>query len=458
LKNFINPGIVSFMRIERVWKCLILLALLVFQTACSQFLGSPSDNTAKIDQTEIDLQTSTPRPPATSFIPSTTYPTEEIIRGTVSIRHSWDETQMAVLAQIIKNFQTIHPDVQFDVLYVPVDNLRARYVQDTEDGIGPTLLLGPAEWGPELFKSGLITDLSTLIDDNLVATLNQPALETAKLDDKLFGVPYSIQGVVLYRNKDIVTLAPNNFDDFIVLAQTASQGDVIGAFLERSFFYSAGHLAGLGGQLMDANHAPAFNNEKGREWLELLKKFEEAGPTDYFTDADLERFKQGKVGWIIDGTWNMRSLAEAIGADKLAIDPWPSYQEGHLAGFVMADNLYLSAKAQGEDRTATLRFMEYLVSPEAQTLIAGANRIPAALTINPTDPEYGALILQAINAMAHGTAYPIAPEITTYSTNLDISLRAFFEHSTSPDQALQSAQEAIQAVLAQNPNGVTPVP
>ena len=106
--------------------------------------------------------------------------------------------------------------------------------------------------GLSCFKSGLVADLSTLVNENLVATLNQPALEAAKLDDKLVGLPYSIQGVVLYRNKDIVTLAPNNFDDFVTLAQTASQGDVIGAFLERSFFYSAGHLAGLGGQLMDS--------------------------------------------------------------------------------------------------------------------------------------------------------------------------------------------------------------
>jgi ABC-type glycerol-3-phosphate transport system substrate-binding protein len=446
------------MKIKHVCNCLFLLALLVSQVSCSQSPGTLSSNPVSTEEAETDLQTSTPAPPATPFTPSTLFPTEAIIRGTVSIRHSWDETQLPVLAQIIKNFQAINPDVLFDVLYVPVDNLRARYVQDTQDGIGPTLLLGPAEWGPELFKSGLVADLSTLVDDNLVATLNQPALEAAKLDDKLVGLPYSIQGVVLYRNKDIITLPPNTFDDFVTLAQTATQGDIIGAFLERSFFYSGGHLAGLGGQLMDTNGSPAFNNEKGLEWLELLKKFEDAGPTDFYTDADLERFKQGKVGWIIDGTWNMHSLAEAIGADKLAIDPWPSYKDGQLAGFVMSDNLYLNAKAQGDDQTATLLFIEYLLSPEAQTLLAGANRIPAARTVTPTDPVYGALTLQAITAMAHGASYPITPEINTYSTNLDISLRSFFERSASPDQALQSAQAAIQAVLAQNQANATPTP
>ncbi len=189
-----------------------------------------------------------------------------------------------------------------------------------------------------------------------------------------------------------------------------------------------------------------------------MKKFEEAGPTDFYSDADLERFKLGKVGWIIDGTWNMHSLADAIGADKLAIDPWPTYQDGRLAGFVTAENVYLSAKAQGDDQIASLRFIEYLLSPEAQTLLADAKRIPAARTITPTDPEYGSLVLQAITAMAHGATYPIAPEINTYGTNLDISLRSYFEHNAPADQALQGAQDAIQAVLAQNPTGVTPTP
>jgi ABC-type glycerol-3-phosphate transport system substrate-binding protein len=446
------------MKIKPVCICLTLLALLISIVACSQLPGTPSTNTTNSEQTETDLQTSTPPPPASSFTPSTPFPTEVIIRGTVSIRHSWDETQLPVLAQIIKNFQAIFPNVLFDVLYVPLDNLRARYVQDTQDGIGPTLLLGPAEWGTELFKSGLVTDLSTLVSDNLVATLNQPAVGAAKLENKLIGLPYSVQGVVLYRNKDIVTLPPNNFDDFITLAQTATDGDVIGAFLERSFFYSGGHLTGLGGQLMDQDGLPTFNNEKGLEWLGLLKKFEDAGPTDFYTDADLERFKQGKVGWIVDGTWNMHSLVEAIGVNKLAIDPWPSYTDGQLAGFVLADNVYLNAKAHGDDQTATLRFIEYLLSPEAQTLLISANRIPAARMVTPTDPEYGILTLQAINAMAHGATYPVTSEINTYNTNLDISLRSFFERSVSPEQALESAQDAIQAVLAQNQTGVTPVP
>jgi arabinogalactan oligomer/maltooligosaccharide transport system substrate-binding protein len=457
LKNLLNPGIVTRMKIKTAGQCVLLTIVLLLSAACGQSPGA-SSNPGGPYPAEIDLQTSTPPPPPTPYTPSTSFPTEMVVRGTVSIRHSWDENQLPVLAQIIKSFQTVYPNVLFDVLYVPADNLKERFIQDSQDGIGPTILMGSAAWGSELGKDGLVADLSAQVSNNLVATLNQPALAAGKVGDRQAGLPYLIQGVVLYRNTDIITLPPNTFDDLITLAQTATQGDTIGAFLERSFFYSGGHLAGLGGQLMDENGQPAFNDEKGAEWLGLLKKFEEAGPTDFYTDADLERFKQGKVGWIIDGTWNMRSLADAIGPEKLVIDPWPSYSSGKLAGFVTADYVYLSAKAQGDDLTASLRFIEFLLSPEAQTLLVEANRFPASVAVKPTDPAYGKLAIQAINAMSQGVAYPISPEIDTYSRNLDISLRGYFDHSASAEQALQSAQAAIQAVLTQNQSGATPTP
>jgi hypothetical protein len=60
--------------------------------------------------------------------------------------------------------------------------------------------------------------------------------------------------------------------------------------------------------------------------------------------------------------------------------------------------------------------------------------------------------------MTHGVAYPVTPEINTYNTNLDISLRSYFEHSAPADQALQSAQDAILSDLAQNQASATPVP
>ena len=418
----------------------IATMILIFMgTACAPATATP--------ETQLELAESTAstptRPPA-----RTAFPTEEILRGTVTIRHSWDESQVPVLAQIIKRFQAYHPDVMFDVLYVPAETLYERYEADTSEGLGPTLLFGPAEWGIELYKSGLTADLTGLIDASLLKSINQPALGAARAEKALVGVPYAMQGTALFRNKDVVTIEAETFDELIALAQTSTQGSTVGAYLERSFFYSGGHLNGLGGQLIDENHLPGFNNGKGVAWLELLKEFELAGPTNYFSDDDLERFKLGQIGWIIDGTWNIRTLADTLGAAKLAIDPWPTYKDGRLSGYVTAENVYLCAKAQEGDRRAALKFIEFMLMPEAQTRIAESGRIPVSSRINPIDPVYGGLVVQAVQALAGGTTYPIGAEMNAYNLSLDMALRAYFDQDLPAEQVLQNAQDAVMAELA----------
>ena len=178
---------------------------------------------------------------------------------------------MPVLVQIIAEFQTLYPDVLFDVLYVPRDDLLARYQVEAGRGGGPTILLAPGEWGPALYDSGLVVDLNNLSSSNGVqGALNRPAVRAAHYSGALVGLPYTIRGVVLYRNRDIVRTKEISFDGFVAASQASTAGERIGAYLERSFFFSGGHLEGIGGQLMDEDGLPAFNDQKGLEWLALL--------------------------------------------------------------------------------------------------------------------------------------------------------------------------------------------
>jgi maltose-binding protein MalE len=365
---------------------------------------------------------------------------------------------MPALVQIIAEFQQQYPDVLFDVLYVPAEDLQARFAEETRNGSGPTLLLGPAEWGPPLYDDGLIENLSGLVSAERLAAINQPALGEGIYADVTIGLPVSLQGVVLFRNKDIITISASTFDELVTLAQTTTQGEVIGAILERSFFYSGGQLEGVGGQLMDANYQPAFNDASGLAWIEMLSRFAEAGPPNDFSDEDLERFKEGNVGWVIDGTWNMHSLAAALGPEKLAIDPWPGYEDGRMSGYVMAENVYLSEAATPEIRTAAVRFIDYLLSPEAQTHLAEVQRIPSVSGVTVADPITGPLITQAISALAGGATYPPVPQIAYYNLNLEIALRSIFLDGVAPSQALQTAEDAILADLQANFPTPTPTP
>jgi arabinogalactan oligomer/maltooligosaccharide transport system substrate-binding protein len=370
-------------------------------------------------------------------------PPEAEVSGTITLWHAWKETEIEALNEVIAAFQDKNPDVQFDVLYVPFDDLRGKYETAVATGGGPTVLIGAADWGPALYDAELVADVTGFTTTPFLASINEAALGATKYEGALVGLPQTIKGVVMFRNKEIIADAPATFDDLVAAAQAATEGDVVGADLEYGFFFSAAHLNGIGGQLMDRSGDPLFNDEKGVEWLNLLNSFKDAGPTEYYTDNDVNLFKAGQAGIVIDGTWNMTGLAEAIGADNLAIDPWPTYGDGHLSGYVQTENIYLSTNAEGDDQMASWKFMEFFLSPEAQAILTKAGHIPAAAGVEVTDP----LMAQAVEAFAGGAAFPVIPEMGAYWGPMDTALQSVFDEGVDPAEALQQAFETITAAI-----------
>lgn len=405
----------------------------------------------------------TPSPIAEPSAPSTMQPTlmptitPTVIQGTITIWHSWNEQELPALVQLTQEFKTLYPNAYFDVLSVPVDDLRARFEAEAVDGGGPTILFGPAEWGPALFDAGLVTDLSTRASQALQASVNQPALGAARYKGALVGLPVSAQGVVLFRNQSLIPEGADTFDELISNAKTATHGEEIGAMLDRSFPFSGAHLNGLGGQLMDEDGQPAFNNEYGMQWIQLLKDLEQVGPVDYYTDQDINYFKQGRIGIILDGTWDINSLTEALGAENLAIDPWPTYRDGALSGYVMPENVYLSSQITGDRQDASWKFIEYLLSPQAQSVLVNVGRIPVASGV-ALDPIEDVLTSQAMKALSGGATYPVRPEMEFYPQALDIALQQIFKDGVAPQDALRTAYNSIIAALTEAQATATATP
>jgi len=419
-----------------VFVMLSILALVGCQGVASPSPAAPSAS-AEIQTFE---QTPTPLPTITPAV----------VSGTVSIWHSWEDPYVPALLRRIHEFNSLYPNVYFDVLYVPALDLRNAFDQAAQEGRGPTLLIGQAEWGPGLYDAGLAADLTNSVPADMLNALNPAAVGTGRYKEALVSVPIDIRGVVLYRNASIIAIAPSTFEELVSLAKDAAHGQTFGAVLDRSFFYSGAHLMGLGGRLMTPEGLPGFNDEKGLAWVSLLQAYSEAGPTEFFTDNDLNLFKEGHVGFIIDGTWNQGVLAEAIGAQNLAIDPWPIYAGGALSGFVQAESIYLNPHTPEEEQSASLKFLQFFLSPQSQAAVAEVGLIPAlsgspvnlaASQVQITDR----LTAQSMLALVDGTTYPVIPEMNAYSSQLDIALKSIFENGVPPQVALQRAEEAILA-------------
>lgn len=373
----------------------------------------------------------------------TSQPPQNVFQ-TVTIWHSWNPTETQTLEEVIRSFQSIFSNVKFVLTYFPPAELQEKYARSAYLGDGPDLLLGPADWGPAYYDQELVADLAQVADAKFLATINPAALNEARYRGALIGLPYTIRsGIVMIRNKTILPYAPASFDELVTISKAATHGGVVGAYLEWSFFYAAAHLDGIGGQLMDQNGDPAFNSAMGVEWLKLLNAFREAGPTEFNGSHDLDTFKTGNAGLIIDGTWNLPQLAQAIGAQNLVVDPWPAYKTGHLAGYIQTDNIYLNSNVTGDQRYAALQFMGFFLAGEVQSMMTRAGHIPAVMDINVTDP----LMQQEMTAFKGAVAYPIRPELQAYWDPLQAAMLSVVNNRVDPAPALQQAYQDTQAAI-----------
>jgi arabinogalactan oligomer/maltooligosaccharide transport system substrate-binding protein len=76
---------------------------------------------------------------------------EEAVSGTVTIWHSLKDVEIDALNTVITTYQEGQPDVQFDLLFVPDDDLRNKYETAAATGAGPDILIGSDDWGPAMF-------------------------------------------------------------------------------------------------------------------------------------------------------------------------------------------------------------------------------------------------------------------------------------------------------------------
>jgi maltose-binding protein MalE len=366
--------------------------------------------------------------------------------SSVTIWHSWGIEETKALQAIIQSFQRMYADVTFSLHYVPQDDLFNSFYDAAYLGQGPSLLLGPSKWGPELFDEYLISDLGSYVSANFLDNINPVALASGEYGDSLISLPLSQRGLLLFRNDSIISTSPISFDALMSASQKVTHGGMVGSYLEREAYFSAPAIIGLGGQLMDNDGYPAFNDLYGLEWFDLLEAYDEAGAVTFNTNWDLEKFKQGRVGLIIDGSWSISTLAEAIGTDNLVIDPWPTYGTGHMSGWVETENMFLNANTPANDRFAALAFMGYLLNPNVQMRLAEVGHIPSVITTQPRDP----LIKQAMVAFLNGVPYPNTTEETVlgiYRNELDKAIRDVFDRGVDPKIALNTAEQNIRKFL-----------
>ena len=350
-------------------------------------------------------------------------------------------------------------DVQVNVQAVSKD-LQTVYVTAAQAGKGPDLVMGAHDWIGNLVQNGTIDPLQ--LTDDTRAAFNELAIQGVTFNGQIYGIPYAIENVVLFRNTDLAPTAPRTLDELVAKGkELKAAGKVseimalpVGANGDAYHMYpiytsGGGYLFGKGAEgdydpkdlgLSKPEAAKAF--EKIRE---LGEKGEGALKRSISGDNVTSVFTGKKTAFMLSGPWQIPDVEKS--GVPYEITPIPGFQGGKEARpFVGVQAMYVAS--QGKFKSLAQEFAtNYFIQPDVAMSLYNADKRPPPLTaafeeVSKKDPD----MAKILEAGKNGDIMPAIPEMATVWDPLGKAQSATVG-GASPTSTVKAAANAIEGQI-----------
>jgi maltose-binding protein MalE len=340
--------------------------------------------------------------------------------GTVRIWLDWSLEEIQAIGPHLDSFQELFPLVQIEVSYYTPDEILDSYRRAILNGEGPSILIGKSNWARELFAAGMVQTISDRVSADMEETISPIAWESVQEGRTFFGLPLSMDGIVLYRNHGVVEAPPETIEFMQEVQGDLELDGKVAAVIDLGFLYSGAFFRTCEGQFVESDDSLALTHSALECWLRLLKSLSESGSGIQNSDLDYNSFLAGDSAWLVDGTWRVDEIISALGEDSVAIDPWPRYSAvgSNLTGYAWTRNIYFSSALSDQEFDAAWIFARYLLTEEVQSSLAQADsgrQLPVL-----RDLEYDSEWLQEMMNVLHGNIpLPEDPVFQFFSEELE---------------------------------------
>lgn len=361
-----------------------------------------------------------------------------------------DELRTTVLQNLAKEF-TVKYKVPVEVQELGFGDIRDQLAVAGPAGKGPDIIVGAHDWLGQLVTNGLIEPL----DFSKKNEFSQVAIDAFAWGKDLYGVPYAIEAVGLFYNKNLVPNPPKTWDELITIGRKISDkankkyGFVIP---QPDPYHTFPMMSAAGGYVFGTNPDGTLNpldvglNNKGAvRGMELLLQLIKEGimPTgiDYATMMSL--FKEGKMGMIVTGPWAIAEIREAnvnYGFTKI-----PLIDGKAPRPFVGVQGFMISSFSKNK-MLAKAFLNEYIATEATMKALFDKDPRPAAhlaVAAKITDPD----IVGTLESANAGIPMPAIPEMASVWTAWSNALELIFNGKMTPQKALDEAVAQIIATI-----------
>jgi len=397
------------------------------------------------------------------------------LQGRVLLWHAWTNEEADALADVLNRFQEIHPKVVIkQEAFASMDAMRQQFELAAAAGLGPDLMIAPSNWIRSLRHAQLVDEIGTAVDPTLIERYLPAAVASLRYQDGLYGLPVTLDTMVLYYDRDLVEQPPATLEGLLA---AATEGQLVA--LGTTFLDAFWGIQAFGGQLFDEEQRVILDRGGLANWLAWLKDAREAPGMILESNraALLSRFitdgiayyvgSSREYGEILSGRVT-EMMGPALGAAavsateraamvadvraQIGVAPLPSGPIRSAGPFLQVQALLFSTVSSDNQRSLALALAQFMTNAEQQTtLMREARLVPAnsRVRVNPRlDPIVATFLAQVRNAVP----LPNTPALETALRLGDDAYARVLEGGIEPATAAASTTVAINEA-----NGITDV-
>jgi maltose/maltodextrin transport system substrate-binding protein len=361
------------------------------------------------------------------------------------------EKQVEILQELGNDFESMY-GIPVDVQEMGFDQIKTKFLQAAPVGEGPDIIVTAHDQIGELVASGLLLpmDFLTLSDRK---EFTDTAISAFEYNGKLYGLPYGVEAIALFYNKDYLEEAPETFEELAEIAAEYTDDEFRGFVYDApNFYFTAPLLFANGGYVFKQTEQGldptdiGLNNEgaiKGAEFLKSLYDMGVMKPGDNSQIAD-GLFKDGMAMAIINGPWAIEGYKQA-GIDY-GIAPIPSIDGNECRPFTGVQGFLINSQSPN-----TLFAIDFLANFINTTdvmyrLFQADPRPPARLDVAEMAKD-NADVYAFFESALTGIPMPNIPAMAAVWGAMGDALNQIVNGELEPKEALDQAVAKIEAAL-----------
>jgi raffinose/stachyose/melibiose transport system substrate-binding protein len=393
----------------------------------------------------------------------------------------WDQftgPEGEALEQIYALFQEQHPAITIEREVVSDQQMRQTANVALSSGTGPDVVYyppGPAYAGV-LAEGGAIIPLDDLAAEyGWTERVAGAALEQAKIDGVLYGLPLEIDLIGMYANQTLLDQEgweiPETIDELIAFCGTAKEAGYTPLAFSNNPGWSAFHQFTFTSNNMigpEAMEALLFDHEGRWDTPEQVQaiddffvKLRDAGcfsdDVNALTyDDGNSLFFSGQALLHPTGSWLLTDIEQNMPDFEIAFVPFPAVDggQGRFWNSGLGSNWVIASSSAHQAEAGQL--LDFLISPEAATIWAeeGNTALPVTLDTSALDvsPLFGTVagVLNSASAGEIALGYNIDVLVpAAFNEVMQSGFQSILAGDKTPEEQAADMQAAWEAAIAE---------